>query len=123
MKIRILSLFIVCATGFIFAQQQVNDPDFSTRVDHPAFSKSHPRVGIDERHNNFHTREGRYQPFAALMESDGFTVSPAPRFDAAALRNIDILVIANAMGESDNGTSMKSAFTNAECDAVENWVR
>jgi hypothetical protein len=102
--------------------QQVNDPDFSTRVERPAFTKTHPRVGIDEAHRNFHTRDGRYQPFAALLESDGFVVSAAPRFDAGSLKGVDILVTANAMGEQRNG-AIGSAFTPEECDAVRDWVR
>jgi hypothetical protein len=71
------------------------------RVADPAFKIPHPRVGIDESHKNFHTKDGRYQPFAALMRSGGFTVSAAPKFDPNALRAIDILVIANALGNQD----------------------
>jgi hypothetical protein len=102
--------------------QQVNDPDFSTSVEHPAFTKRHPRVGIDEAHRNFHTRDGRYKPFAMLLESDGYLVSAAPRFDAESLKNVDILVIANAMGEAKDG-AIGAAFTSAECDAIRAWVR
>jgi hypothetical protein len=110
--------------------QQVNDPNFSARVEDPAFTKRHPRVGIDEAHRNFHTRDGRYKPFAALMESDGYVVSSAPRFDAGSLKGVDILVIANAMGEFLDSTTgavrkgaMGPAFTPVECDAVRDWVR
>src|SRR5437867_6288671 len=92
------------------------------RVERPSFTKRRPRVGIDETHGNFHTREGRYKPFAALMESDGFVVRAAPPFDAGSLRSLDILVIANAMGETRDGARV-SAFTSAECDAVREWVR
>jgi hypothetical protein len=102
--------------------QQVNDPDFKPRVDHPAFTKKHPRIGIDAAHRNFHTSDGRYKPFADLMAADGFSVSAAPKFEVASLKAIDILVIANAMGESKNGV-IASAFTPAEMDAVRYWVR
>ena len=57
--------------------QQVADRSFDTRVADPAFTSAHPRVGIDESHKNFHTKDGRYKPFAALMASDGFTVRRA----------------------------------------------
>ena len=112
---------LLCAAAGL-AQQQVNDPDFSTRVEHPAFTGRHPRAGMDEAHRNFHTREGRYKPFADLIASDGYAVSAAPHFDASSLKSVDILVIANAMGEVRDGV-MGPAFTPAECDAVRDWVR
>lgn len=97
------------------AQQQINDPDFVPKVERPAFTKKHPHVAIDEAHRNFHTRDGRYKPFAALMQSDGFIVSAAPPFNVRSLQGIDILVIANAMGD----------FLNRSTGAVRNgkWVR
>src|SRR5262249_14669709 len=103
--------------------QQVSDPNFSTRVEHPAFTKTHPRVGIDEAHRNFHTRNGRYKPFADLMKSDGFEVSAGPVFSRNGLKGIDILIISNAMGENQGDGRMGPAFTSVECDAVRDWVR
>ena len=103
------------------AQTQVNDPDFLPRVEHPAFTKKHPRVGVDAGHRNFHTHDGRYKPFAALMEADGYRVSAAPPFDAQSLKSVEILVIANAMGPVRDGV-VGPAFTPAECDAVRDWV-
>jgi len=44
-----LALSNTLASGAV-AQQQVNDPDFNPQVDHPAFTKKHPRIGIDESH-------------------------------------------------------------------------
>jgi len=124
------ALSLLLAAGAAIAQQQVNDPDFSPRVESPAISKKHRRIAIDEAHRNFHTRDGRYKPFAALMESDGFEVSAAPNFDARSLMAVDILVIANAMGDFlDNTTgavrngAMGPAFTPTECDMVRDWVR
>ena len=102
--------------------QQVADPNFNTRVADPAFTSAHPRVGIDESHKNFHTKDGRYKPFAALMASDGFTVAAAPKFTQDALKAIDILVVANALGNED-WNKPKPAFSAAECDAVRDWVR
>jgi hypothetical protein len=102
--------------------QQVADPNFNTSVADPAFSSAHPRVGIDESHKNFHTKDGRYKPFAALMASDGFTVAAAPKFTPDALKAIDILVIANALGNED-WNKPEPAFSAAECDDVRDWVR
>jgi hypothetical protein len=128
--IKPLAVALLLAAGAGLAQQQVNDPDFSAQVEYPAFTKKHPRIGIDEAHRNFHTRDGRYKPFAALMESDGFVVSAAPHFDARSLKGVDILVIANAMGEFLDSTTgavrkgaMGPAFTPVECDTVREWVR
>src|SRR5437667_5026912 len=75
--LRYLLLAALLATTPAFAQQ-VSDPDFSTRVEHPAFMKRHPRVGIDEAHRNFHTRTGRYKPFGDLMQADGYVGEGAP---------------------------------------------
>jgi hypothetical protein len=116
-------LLAVVFTSTRALSQQVSDPDFSTRVEHPAFIKTHPRVGIDEAHRNFHTRNGRYKPFADLMESDGFEVSAGPVFTGNGLKGIDILIISNAMGEDHGAGRMGPAFTSAECDAVRDWVR
>jgi hypothetical protein len=102
--------------------QQVNDPNFAVGIVHPAFTTRHPRIGIDGAHRNFHTMDGRYKPFADLMASDGYAVSAAPAFQAGSLKTIDILVIANAMGESRDGV-IGSAFMPEECDAVRDWVR
>lgn len=102
--------------------QQVADPNFDPRVANPAFTTTHPRVGIDELHKNFHTKDGRYKPFAALLASDGFRVAAAPKFTPGALKSIDILVIANALGNEDWNTP-EPAFSAAECDAVRDWVR
>jgi hypothetical protein len=119
-KVIAVTLLGVSAPGL--AQQQVADPDFPTRVQRPAFVKTHPRVGIDEAHKNFHTREGRYRPLAALLESDGYALSSVSSFEADPLQKLDILVIANALGERQ-GDVMGAAFTPVECDAVRDWVR
>lgn len=112
-------VILLAATAY---GQQVADPNFNTRVASPAFTRTHPRVGIDESHKNFHTKDGRYKPFAALMASDGFSVAAAPRFTATALKSVDVLVIANALGNED-WDKPKPAFSAAECDAVSDWVR
>jgi hypothetical protein len=64
------------------------------------------------------------------MQSDGFVVSAAPHFDARSLKGVDILVVANAMGEFLDSTAgavrkgaMGPAFTQVECDTIRDWVR
>ena len=106
--------------------QQVADPDFDTRVARPAYTNKHPKVLLDEAHNNFHTASGRYKPFADLITSDGYQVTPGKaKFTADSLKGVDVLVISNALGAPLMGTpkASESAFTDEECDAVRDWVR
>ena len=105
--------------------EQIADVNFDVRVAEPAHPKLR-RVLFDEAHNNFHTAGGRYKPFADLISNDGYEVtSNKQRFTSETLRGYDILVIANALGSADAGSSdaTKPAFTDGECDAVRDWVR
>lgn len=106
--------------------QQVADPDFDTKVSKPAYTKKHPKVLLDEAHNNFHTASGRYKPFADLITSDGYQVTPGTKkFSKETLKGFDVLVISNALGAPAMGSpeASNSAFTEDECDAVRDWVR
>jgi hypothetical protein len=100
------------------------DPNFNTKVAHPAYASGprHPRVLFDEAHHNFHTASGRYKPFAELMSSDGYQVIPnRDKFTRDVLQKGDILVIANALASEE--WTPDAAFTDAECDAVRDWVK
>lgn len=117
-----------CVVGLAIAglAQQVADPDFDTKVAKPAYTKKHPRVFLDEAHNNFHTASGRYKPFADLIGSDGYQVTPnKQKFSKETLKGCDVLVISNALGAPMMGSPEASnpAFTDDECDAVRDWVR
>ena len=104
--------------------QQIPDPNFDASVTHPAYTSSHPRVAIDEAHNNIHTSGGLFKPFADLARNDGYDVfSNTMKFANDSLRGKDVLIISNALGElkNDNNNST-SAFTKPECDAVYEWV-
>lgn len=117
-----LSLLIVAAVG----AQQVADPNFDTKVANPAYKKNGPKVLFDEAHNNFHTAGGRYKAFADLITNDGYQVTPnKEKFSAAVLKGYALLVISNAMGAAQMNTPEASnpAFTDAECDAVRDWVK
>ena len=55
--------------------QQAADSTFRAVVPHPSYpSGSSPLVRIDAAHNNFHTANGRYRPFAQVLRADGFRV-------------------------------------------------
>jgi hypothetical protein len=105
--------------------QQRADPDFDVSVKTPAYTATHPRVTIDQAHNNFHTEAGRYQPFAKLLRNDGYDVQAGTeRFTASSLATTRVLVVANALGAgaTANSDSSPAAFTPAECDVVRQWV-
>lgn len=107
--------------------QQIADPDFIPTVDKPAYTSRHPIVVLDEAHDNFHTASGRYKPFADLLRADGYRVVEGTQpFTVASLRGGEVLVIANAEGSgltAANVNDPPSAFSDAECDAVRDWVQ
>ncbi|WP_332678486.1 DUF4350 domain-containing protein [Brevundimonas sp.] len=110
---------IALAVAAPAAAQQMTDPDFHPTVARPAFAADGPVVVIDGAHNNFHTVDGRYAPFVALLRADGYQVrGGTAAFDAGGLDRVGVMVIANA-GPSDGG----SPFTASEIEAVEAWVR
>jgi hypothetical protein len=119
------ALIFVFAFASIVSSQQQADLTFNASVKNPAYTTSHPRVLFDEAHFNFHTASGRYKPFADLVSNDGYRVTPnKEKFAAESLNGFDVLVIANAGAAQPGGADRsKSAFTDAECDAVREWVR
>jgi hypothetical protein len=85
------------------------------------------QVLFDEAHHNVHTAGGRYKPFVDLIDPEGYVVTPntAP-FTTESLQGYDLLVIANARSggaEVPLEERGRPAFTNAEADAVREWVR
>lgn len=106
--------------------QQVADPNFDPKVAHPAYARNGPKVLFDEAHHNFHTAGGRYKPFADLITSDGYQITPnKEKFSAQVLKGFNILVISNALAAAQMNMpeAGNPAFTEAECDAVRDWVK
>jgi hypothetical protein len=127
-----LALPLLLACGWLaMAQsgdaQQIADPDFKPAIQKPSYEGTHPLVVLDEAHENFHTASGRYKPFADVLRADGYRVIAGTQaFTAKALSGAQVLVIANALGSDQSGANIDSpppAFTDAECDAVRDWVR
>lgn len=115
-------LLVFCALAAF--GQQVPDPNVDVKVAQPAFKL--PKVLFDEAHFNFHTTDGRYQPFATLITNDGCVVTPnKQKFTKQSLTGYDVLVIANALGAAQMGAPEASnpAFTEEECQAVREWVQ
>lgn len=69
-----LGLFALGSSSCSDAQQEA-DSSFEVSVERPAYVTSHPRVLIDQAHQNFHTMSGRYAPFARLLANDGYRVT------------------------------------------------
>lgn len=116
-----------CLAMGAFAQQ-VSDTAFTPPISNPTYKPARgPVVLLDEAHFNFHTADGRYQPFAALLRRDGYDVRPSKSpFSKASLKHGKILVIANALAERNKTEwtlPTPSAFTDDEVRAVSDWVR
>ncbi|BCT93010.1 hypothetical protein LYSHEL_20330 [Lysobacter helvus] len=113
--------FLVFAYWYDSVGQKA-DPGFVVAVAHPAYAgTTAPRVAFDVAHRNWHTPTERYRPLADLLRKDGYRVDAlATPLSAEALRDVDILVIANAMGP--DGHETQPAFTDAEGIALQQWV-
>ncbi len=107
--------------------QQVGDPDYNPEVTKPAFPKGGgPVVAIDDGHQNFHTRSGRYAPFARLLKADGYRVrSHQGTVSKQSLSEIQIYVIVNALHQSNQRKwelPTPSAFSDEEIDTIVKFV-
>lgn len=122
------ALGLLCAASVCapVAAQQIPDPDFDATVASPAFpSGTGPRVLVDAAHQNFHTADGRYGAFAAVLRADGYRIGSGTRsLDAEALAGVDVLVIANPGMEGGASWALPTApvFTEAEVATVRQWV-
>src|SRR5262245_43242588 len=119
----ILSVLAVAGVCLYLAnREQPYDPDFDTRVADPAYQKDRPRVLFDEAHRNCHTTRTAYKPFADLMANDGYDVRPNRElFTGEHLAGVSVLIIVLARGS--NEAQDEPAFSEAETDAVEQWIR
>lgn len=127
-RARIAYVGFILAVGCRGAPGQVANPKFEPDVDAPAVASTSvpPSFCIDEGHHNFHTLEGRYAPFAEVLRADGYRVAAATGvLSAESLASCDVLVIANALHESNASSwtlPTPSAFTTTEIAAVHAWV-
>lgn len=107
--------------------QQLPDKAFSPEIKQPAYAYGKgPWILLDEAHYNFHKTDGRFYAFVKTLEKDGYVVKANKSFfTEASLKNVRILVIANALHVSDTSDWVvpnPSAFTEAEISAVKKWV-
>ncbi len=108
--------------------QQIADTLYSPEILNPVYNKGAGSIVlIDEAHHNFHTLNGRFRPFAHVLEKDGYVVkASAEPFTASQLSNAKILVIANALDSSNLqqwSLPNPSAFTDTEIAVVNEWVK
>lgn len=81
-----------------------------------------PLVLIDEGHNNFHTAEGTYLPFATLLVRDGYVVKGAKtKIKLKLLQSCNVFVIADAQPPRQKGDP--PTFSQNEIDILNEWVR
>lgn len=119
-------LIILIFPGWLFSQQ-IPDTTFNPIIRNPEYKNGKGSlIFIDEGHHNFHTKEGRYLPFARLLEKDGYVVKGYKgEFTKEKLDAGKILVIANALNKVnvDNWSlPTPSAFTEDEIKIAAKWV-
>ena len=127
-RLFILTVCLLLAVAANLNGQQVSDTSYNPAIRNPAYASGKgPVVYIDEGHNNFHTKDGRYLPFARLLERDGYTVEGYKgTFEAGRLQQCRILVISNALNELNTEKwylPTPSAFTPQEIKIVSEWVK
>ena len=123
---KIAYLIILTMPGWFFPQQ-VADTTYNPIVQHPEYEPGKGSVVfVDEGHNNFHTKNGRYKAFSNLLEHDGYVVKEYQgEFRKEKLSKGKILVISNALNKinvNDWTLPNPSAFTTSEIKTVKQWV-
>lgn len=124
---KLLIIFVLLLPVFFLYSQQVADKDFNPPIINPEYEIGRgPVIFIDEGHNNFHTKNGRYKAFADLLERDGYHVKAYKGlFSREKLDLGKIMVISNALNKINNSKwylPTPSAFTDIEIEIVRQWV-
>ncbi len=119
-----LAIFI-CST---LVAQQAPDTTFTPKVSEPTYELGKgPVICIDSAHNNFHTLNGGFAPFARLVRANGFRVKDLDKtiVDKGVLSGCDIYAVINALNEVNLGNwklPNPSAFEKDEILAINDWV-
>ena len=122
----VFSVFAFCLeqqTASTVEPPRTVDRSFHPEIKNPAYTLGKgPLVLIDEAHINFHTAEGTYLPFSALLSRDGYVVKKAKtKITPDLLQSCSILVIADAQPPSQKGDP--PTFSQSEIDILNEWVR
>jgi len=114
-------IYVGVLSAIVMACSQDYDRSYPTRVGQAAYENRHPRMLVDQGHNNRHSIRGSYKPFASLAENDGYSVRALRGLvTAEALSQCDVFVIPSALGVDDTNTS--PAFSAHEAEAIVAWV-
>jgi len=98
------------------------DISFDASVADPAYPASGPVVLFDEAHLNSFGAGGGYKPFADLTRNDGYELRVLHKpVTARGLDGVGVFVVVLPRGANDANDD--PAFTEAEVDAIEGWVR
>lgn len=117
---------ILFLPNLIFSQQ-IADTSYNPIIQKPEYETGKgTTIYIDEGHNNFHTKSGRYKPFATLLERDGYQVKKFKgSIKASKLDSGNIMVISNPLNKKnvkDWFLPTPSAFKNSEIETLRQWV-
>jgi hypothetical protein len=113
---------IVAGLLLLLTGDQPYDRSFDTSVNEPAYRGQGPVVLYDEGHLNSHSTTEGYKPFADLLRSDGYVVRVfTDPLAASALEGVTILVLVLPRGAND--ANDEPAYSAAELDVVDTWVR
>ncbi|MDR9419193.1 hypothetical protein [Gracilimonas sp.] len=121
-------LFIVLFFSLDVTAQQRPDTSFTININQPKYVEGEgPVVCIDAAHNNFHTIDGGFAPFARVIRKDGYNPIDFPNLIKTAkdLSECSIYLVANPLHESNIGNwtlPNPSAFTPQEIEAIEQWI-
>jgi len=121
-----LAVLITLLHGVFLFAQQIPDSAYHPKISEIHFKNCKSRIFIDEAHHNFHTGDDRYGPFASLLRRHGCDITSSTNgFSAEHLKNMDVLIIANALHASNNvnwNQPNPSAFTKEEIENVKKWI-
>jgi hypothetical protein len=98
-----------------------------TAINNPTYhGEKRPRVLFDEGHHNFHKTDGRYKPFAELLQTDGYIITAVKqKITPEVLKGHDLFVCSNAFSaepDSSGRLSSSLAFNADECHYLKQWV-
>lgn len=124
---KFLTFLVILFSSNLLFSQQIADTTYNPEIKNPAYGLGKgPVVFIDEGHNNFHTKNGRYKAFSNLLERDGYIVKEyKSEFNEKELAKGKIIVISNALNEINVENwflPTPSAFTESEIREIEQWV-
>lgn len=125
---KVLPAFVFFIVSLSLTAQVIADTTFESGLP-PFFPEgSGPCICIDAAHNNLHTIESNFRPFAQLLRENGYRVKGINKLFKSAkdLGDCQVLVISNALHASNLGNwqlPTPSAFTEDEIHTLEQWVK